>query len=306
MAIFEPLATPHHWKPTALAAGPFAGLQGGAVASLLTAEVEAMADARNWGTAISASAWFLRPTPMAELRTQVTVLTEGGRVSVVDNTLWPAGEAQPTATVRVTLPRERAVEVPGLDGSAGDPVDPTAFPLRNLRAVHGHGRSWFMDTMEARVGGDVAWFRMHHDVTTGAGPLARVLGPADWTHGIARPVQNVVADPNPNLAVQLFRPPRGAWIGVRPEARWRPEAGLGVGRGYCSMWLARSAGVSMSVILVPFRKPHLLPRRVPRPVNPNYSVNCLWDHKNSPRTMLWSARLEMDDGRKRLYKVVIT
>ncbi|MCP1910839.1 hypothetical protein J2R96_003319 [Bradyrhizobium elkanii] len=129
MAIFEPLATSHHWKPAALAAGPFTGLQGGAVASLLTGEVEAMAGARNWGTAISAAAWFLRPTPMAELRTHVTVVTEGGRVSVVDNTLWPAGEEQPCATVRVTLSRERAVEVPGFYGSAADPVDPTVFPL---------------------------------------------------------------------------------------------------------------------------------------------------------------------------------
>src|SRR5260364_123484 len=84
LAIFEPAATPHHWRPAALAAGPFAGLQGGAVASLLTAEVEAIANARNWGVAISASAWFLRPTPMAELRTPVTVLPEGGRVSGVD------------------------------------------------------------------------------------------------------------------------------------------------------------------------------------------------------------------------------
>src|SRR5258708_10979596 len=33
-------------KPSAVAAGPFAGLQGGAVASLLTAEVEALANCR--------------------------------------------------------------------------------------------------------------------------------------------------------------------------------------------------------------------------------------------------------------------
>ncbi|MDH2386573.1 acyl-CoA thioesterase domain-containing protein [Bradyrhizobium sp. CER78] len=250
MAIFEPTATPHHWRPAALAAGPFAGLQGGAVASLLTAEVEAMANARNWGTAISASAWFLRPTPMAELRTQVTVVAEGGRVSVVDNTLWPAGEAQPCATVRVTLSRDRAVEIPGFHRSAADPVDPVRFPLRSPHAVH--GRSWFMDAMEARADGDVAWFRMHHDVIADAGPMAQVLGPADWTHGIARPVQNVVADPNPNLAVQLFRPPRGEWIGVRAEARWRPEVGLGVGSGVLLDIDGEVGRVSMSVILVPF------------------------------------------------------
>ena len=63
------LGAPNRWQPSRAGRRPFAGLQGGAVASLLTAEVEALAEQRKWGTAISASAWFLRPTPMAELRT---------------------------------------------------------------------------------------------------------------------------------------------------------------------------------------------------------------------------------------------
>ena len=252
MAIFEPLDAPNHWQPSALAAGPFAGLQGGAVASLLTAEIEALAGSRNWGTAISASAWFLRPTPMAELRTQVTVLTEGGRVSVVDNTLWAAGEDQPCATVRVTLSRERAVEISGFVEPTGATVDPTQFPPRVIKA--GHGRPWFMDAMEARAGDDVAWFRLNHAIIEGAGPLSSVLGPADWTHGIARPLQNVVADPNPNLTVQLFRRPQGAWVGVRAQTRWRPSGGLGTGSGVLLDVYGEIGRVSMSVILVPFLK----------------------------------------------------
>jgi hypothetical protein len=253
LAIFEPLGSPNHWRPTALAAGPFAGLQGGAVASLLTAEVEALAGIRNWGTAVSTTAWFLRPTPMAELRTQLSVVSEGGRVSVVDNTLWPAGEDQPCATVRVTLSRQRAVEVPGFSDQAGEPVDPTRFPLRSPHAVH--GRSWFMDAMEARASDDAAWFRLHHPIVDGAGPLSMVLGPADWTHGIARPFQNVVADPNPNLTVQLFRPPVGQWVGIRAQTRWRPAAGLGTGSGVLLDVSGEIGRVSMSVILVPFPKP---------------------------------------------------
>jgi hypothetical protein len=55
LAIFEPVG-PNRWQPTPLAAGPFAGLQGGAVASLLTAEVETLADERQWGRAIASSA----------------------------------------------------------------------------------------------------------------------------------------------------------------------------------------------------------------------------------------------------------
>jgi hypothetical protein len=253
LAIFEPLGPPNHWQPSALAAGPFAGLQGGAVASLLTAEVEAMAAGRKWGTAVSVTAWFLRPTPMANLRTQLTALTEGGRVSVIDNTLWPDDEAQPCATVRVTLARERAVEVPGLANDEGDVADPTRLPLRTGKAAH--GRPWFMDAMEAREGADIAWFRLRHPIIEGAGPLSRVLGPADWTHGISRPFQNLVADPNPNLTVQLFRQPRGEWVGIRAQTRWQPAAGLGIGSGTLLDVSGEIGRVSMSVVLVPFPKP---------------------------------------------------
>lgn len=253
MPIFGALDAPNRWRPSPLAAGPFAGLQGGAVASLLTAEVEAEADRRNWGTAIASAAWFLRPVPMADLRSELRVVSEGGRVSVIDNTLWPVGEDAPCATVRVTLSRERAVEVPGFAEAGSAPIDPTQYPVRTLHIVT--GRKWFMDAMEARLGDGVAWFRMHHEIIAGAGPLSSILGPADWTHGIARPVQNAVADPNPNLTVQLLRRPRGTWIGVRAQARWVPAAGLGVGSGALLDVEGEIGRVSMSVVLVPFPKP---------------------------------------------------
>ncbi|MFO1111887.1 MAG: thioesterase family protein [Bradyrhizobium sp.] len=250
MPIFEALEAPHHWRPSPLAAGPFGGLQGGAVASLLTAEIEAASGQRNWGTAISAAAWFLRPTPMSELRTELRVVSEGGRVNVIDNMLWPVGGDTPCATVRVTLSRERAIEVPGLVEARPAPVDPAQYPERKVNMVA--GRKWFMDAMEARLGDGVAWFRMHDSIIQGAGPLSSILGPADWAHGIARPVQNVVADPNPNLTLQLFRRPRGNWIGVRAEARWTPSTGVGAGGGTLVDVEGEIGRVSMSIVLVPF------------------------------------------------------
>lgn len=109
--------------------------------------------------------------------------------------------------------------------------------------------------MEARAGEDAAWFRLGHEIIEGAGPLSRVLGPADWTHGISRPLENVVADPNPNLTVQLFRQPRGEWLGVEAQTRWQPAAGLGLGSGTLCDVHGEIGRVSMSVVLVPFPKP---------------------------------------------------
>ncbi len=253
MAIFQPLDRPHHWQPTLLAAGPFAGLQGGAIASLLTAEIEAVATDKRWGTAIGVTASFLRPTPLAPLRTEQAVVTEGGRVSVVDNTLWVIGETGPYATARVTLARERSIDVPGFTEYEQDPVDPTSFEPRKARAAH--GGPWFMDAMEARMGDGVAWFRLNHSVIDCAGPLSQVLGPADWSHGVARPVHNVVADPNPNLTVQLFRRPVGAWIGTRAQTRWQPATGLGIGHATLFDVHGEIGCVSMSVVLLPLPKP---------------------------------------------------
>src|SRR5215470_14509820 len=104
MSIFNRLA-PGYWRPSPLAAGPFSGLQGGAIAGLLTAELESIAAENGWGPAISVTAWFLRPTPVATLRTTTTVVVAGGRVCVADNTLHVEGAATPCATARVTFIR---------------------------------------------------------------------------------------------------------------------------------------------------------------------------------------------------------
>jgi len=149
------------------------------------------------------------------------------------------------------------VEVSGFADPASDASDPTRFPVRTRRAAH--GGPWFMDATEARAGAGVAWFRMNHATIDGAGslskvPLSSVLGPADWTHGIARSFSDVVADPNPNLTVQLFRQPEGRWIGIRADAKWRPAGGLGVGSGVLLDIHGEIDRISMSVILAPF--PH--------------------------------------------------
>src|SRR5215469_12185075 len=76
--------------------------------------------------------------------------------------------------------------------------------------------------------------------------------PADWTHGLARPLQDVLADPNPNLNVHLLRPPIGPWIGIRAATQWLPERGAGFGRGVLVDGVGEIGAVSMSVALAAF------------------------------------------------------
>ncbi len=248
--IFDAGAEPGSWHPTDLARGPFAGLQGGAVAGLMTGEIEALAPARGWGAAVSASIWFLRPVPVAPLRTAVSVVREGGRINIIDNMLWRAGEDEPCALARVTLAVARPIDIAGFAHPAEVPVDPLDYPVSKRAAPH--GGAWFMDAMEARAGKTASWFRLGHEVIANAGPLARVLGPADWAHGIFRPMTGVAADPNPNLHVHLVRPPQGEWIGVEPQTHWQPELGGGMGGGLLRDVAGVIGRVSMTVALTPF------------------------------------------------------
>lgn len=250
MTVFTPLRT-GWWQPSALASGPFSGLQGGAVAALLTSEVENAATTRGWGSAVGVTACFLRPTPSRPLEIRITPLREGGRVSFIDASLWPEGEEAPSATARVTLMAEKAFDLPLAEIDRTKPVDPTQFQVRESKAAH--GGPWFMDAMEARLGdAGTAWFKLTMPITGKDGQLTSILGPADWAHGVSRPLQNVVADPNPNLTVQLFRPCEGDWIGVRPRTWWNPKTGIGIGHGALLDVYGEIGSVSMSVALTAF------------------------------------------------------
>lgn len=255
MPIFDADTTPGVWLPSPLAAGPFAGLQGGAIAGLLTAEVEARASERGWGTAISVFVSFLKPAPMARLRTEIAPLRADGRVCVIDNTMFAENDDEPCATARVTFIRERRAEAPDIPERLTEPVNPLNYPERKTPSFH--GKPWMMDAMEARISDDVAWFRQTVPVIAGAqaGTLSSILGPADWAHGIARPLRNVLADPNPNLSVHQLRQPESGWIGVQAHASWDTERGLGIGGGTLRDIRREIGRVSMAVALVPFPKP---------------------------------------------------
>jgi Thioesterase-like superfamily len=184
---------------------------------------------------------------------QVSPVRAGGRISVVDNMLWVEDQDDPCAIARVTLAVAKPITIDRFSPPKGEEIDPLQFAAS--ARVAPHGGPWFMDAMEARPGPTVSWFKLKHDAISGAGPLAQILGSADWAHGINRPMQNVVADPNHNLNVHLFREPRSEWIGVEAQTQWAPESGGGMGGGVLRDVFGVVGRVSMSVALTPFPKP---------------------------------------------------
>ncbi len=238
------------WIPSEFARGPFAGLQGGAVAGLLVSELERHAAAEGWGLALSTSVQFLRPAPLAPLTTETEVLRAGKRAAVTRNQLSHEGTLLAVATVTFV----QDLPVSGIEPTEERRREPGRYeqpPRRNAP----HGGPWFMDTLDVRDGGDgIRWFGIERPITSPATPMATVLGPADWTHGLGRPDSPKLADPNIDLVVQLTRRPEGHWIGVEPDTRW-VASGRGRGRGLLYDEAGEIGAVSMGVTLLPFRAP---------------------------------------------------
>lgn len=232
------------WSPAADARGPFEGLQGGGVAALMAQAVAAAAD----GFVASVTTHFLKPAPLAPLRVAVRPLRTGRRVSVVDAEVSSAQGlvAVQRATVITELPDA------GLPTPPCSPADPERLP-RERRAAS-HGGSWMMDTLDVRVTDGAAWFRQERPLFAHPSPLGRVLVAADWAHGLFAPLgtdaRPPAAIPNTDLSVNLFRLPRGAWIGVEAQTAW---SRTGVGAGWAALRDADGliGRVAMSVAVTP-------------------------------------------------------
>ncbi len=232
------------WRSRASAMGPFSGLQGGAVAGLMTCELEQLACANNLGNAVSASIEFLRPTKPGKLRTQADIVHRGRRVSVLSNKVFQEDKC----TARASVCFIHSIDTPAIAPPPQEIVDPQRFSiLPTMKAIH--GQPWMMDNFEVRRSENgVMWFRYINDIVSGMTPMARVLGPADWTHGLDRPNSPRLADPNINLTVVLSRPPIGEFIGIQPQTTWMPS-GIGMGDGVLSDQEGPFGRVMMSVAL---------------------------------------------------------
>lgn len=238
------------------AAGPFAGVQGGAVAGLMASVIASHAPPEH--KPLSLRAEFLRPTPLGSpLKVYVESVQAGRRISVFDARIIADGKM----TARSTFTLAATVALTALEK---DYATETAPPMPDLAATRPamsrapHGGPWLMDVLDGRTASDGShWFRwmaplMPDDRCTA---FARMLGPVDFAHGMARPGlpgrPPVTGWPNTDLSVHVDRDIVGDWIGMRPVGRWSRANGLGVGTSALYDAAGQFGRVTMGVVIIP-------------------------------------------------------
>ncbi|MFA5119673.1 thioesterase family protein [Zavarzinia sp.] len=239
--------------PEDLAHGPFDALHGGAIGGLLAIEAESLGREQKLGTPIGAHIQFLRPLK-AEHRLTVyaEVAQPGRRLNLVDAFAEVDGALRVEA--RFTFARDQAI--PGLALPPDEAiVDPERFEA--VEAPHRPGRTWFKDALDWHPAPDgTMWVRARVPLAPDEDfVLPRVFAAADWAAGVGRPdgwaAPKAMAFPNPSLTVNLWRRPVGAWIGMKPKARWG-ASGFGMAEALLSDTRGEIGTASMPVILLPF------------------------------------------------------
>jgi acyl-CoA thioesterase len=228
--------------PGPLAAGPFAGLQGGAVAGVLATSMEEAAP--NGMAPLSIRADFLRPAAPEPIDVDVELVRTGSRVAVLAATA--SIEAKPIA--RAVMAFGRPIEsslVSERPADARVPNDATPVLPRARRS-----RPTLMDAFDSRTADGTFWFRWLVPLCDGSTPFAHALAPADWSHGLTRPVsEDPVACPNVDLSVAVHRPCASEWIGLQVDSIWT-AGGCGTAGGLLVDELGAFGRVAIAFVVV--------------------------------------------------------
>ncbi|MFZ2470081.1 MAG: thioesterase family protein [Parvibaculum sedimenti] len=217
------------WLPHVEATGPFRGLHGGAVSGLVVAAMEERAREKDWGQAMTASVLILRPAPLERLETRIEVLRSGGRVAMLESSLWAGERLIAKATGAFVKP----ISLPEVSrvSAAPAPVDPSALPVWGARGPQ--NRTTFFDALDIRDDGNgTKWGRMKRPMVAFEAPMANLFAFADngtpyWLSGTEFWPPTRWGFPNIDIAVHISRAPVGPWVGVEPGSDWR-DNGLGL------------------------------------------------------------------------------
>jgi len=258
----EALFTPDGdgFLPGELARGPWSpeALHGGPVAALAVRAAE-RCEPEGGLQLVRLTLELIRPVPLSRLSVVARLVRPGRRVQLVDVIIEAGGVAVALARglrMRVAPPPgAQAAAVPSTDERR--PPSPehgvVVDPLRaDYRAFHnGAMEIRFVDGRFDVPGPATAWFRLRYPVVRGEepSPWQRAAAAADFGNGISAqfPFGSAMFI-NPDLTIELVRPPDGPWVGLEARTRFGSP---GIGWAESALWDADGRiGRSMQTLLV--------------------------------------------------------
>jgi hypothetical protein len=240
-ALFKPEGS--GFAPTELARGPWSpdALHGGPVAALVVHALERDATSDGDLALVRLTVELLRPVPLAHLAVSTFLVRPGRKVQLVDAVVTSGG-------VEVAWARAlRIRRVPGMFVAAttDDERPPSGWQEgratpgfeTGTRAFHNSGvEIRFVDGRFDGLGPATAWFRLRCPVVAGhpITPWQRAVAAADFGNGISAELdfdRHVFI--NPDLTVDLHRPPEGEWVCLAARTRLGTP---GVGTCESALW----------------------------------------------------------------------
>jgi len=230
--------------------GPFGGLHGGVVSGLLTSELEALGTQQGYGQPVSATAYLVRPAPRDPFETQIEIVRDGARLTVLENSLIAGGKLRS----KVSMAFLKDVSVPGIVPEADHASDPNALTAWDFQPVF--DTKTYLSAVEVRDdrAAHMVWVRPIQPLVDTQALFGQTIAIADYatlfSTYLAGERPKAGGWPNADISLHLSRLPESEWIGVRPRSSWYPngtgltEAEIFDTRG----WIGRSC---QSVVLLP-------------------------------------------------------
>jgi hypothetical protein len=178
---------------------------------------------------------MIRPVPIGKrLHLDTTVVREGKKIQVVEAVLLSDGvEHVRTRALRLRVQDASAAKVPESTPLATTPPPPldevpiTEFPDNK------HVPRFFRTSMQMRRFSDTLafWARLTTPIVPGSPitPLVRVAAAGDLVNTIGVQIDpRYITTINPDVTLNIVRPPTGEWIAVQGATTFQPSLGIGL------------------------------------------------------------------------------